>query len=229
MAGRVPECVIEAREPIRLHDRCEFAVFGARDTLHRISVEVFECNMGDHAIRIAFEGLNDLYTLCHGLSFVSEPNRLGQRVTTLFGIDEIHKRGRLDASETGLSDGAVTKLCGIGTSHHHAQHDEANPGFQRRMHVVHSVPSRHQPCGDERGEFAWVRRVRNALSVRGLHLRGDLACGKSDHHLGTCSLSDRLIPLTKNYLRLIFHLRTVRNSAKRCEKVGYFQLNVENT
>ena len=42
-------------------------------------------------------------------------------------------------------------------------------------------------------------------------------------------MTDRLILLTKNYLELIFEADMCRFLSFALEKVGYFQLNVENT
>jgi|GEM_PF-6753462 len=42
-------------------------------------------------------------------------------------------------------------------------------------------------------------------------------------------MTDRLILLTKNYLELIFDVDMCRFLRSAFEKVGYFQLNVENT
>ena len=103
MAGGMSEDIIKSGKPIRFHNRCVFAILGARDALHRIGVQVLERDMSDDLIGLTLKRLYDLYTISDSLCLMGESNRLGKRVSALFRVHKIHEGRGLYAAETGFA------------------------------------------------------------------------------------------------------------------------------
>ncbi len=157
MARRLLKRILKAGKPERFDHGSVLAIFRSRDTLHGIGIQILETDARDDIIGIALKRLHDLNAIRHRLGLMRKSDRLGQRVSALFGVNEIHERCGLDPTQTGRTQCIIAKLRGASTGGQSRNGQTAQQADTNGIHLAAVSLRDHGPSRIKEGASGVTR------------------------------------------------------------------------